>query len=150
MRKTCIFLDFDGVLNNSRTKAVMPLGYVGISDRLTKRLSRIVEETGADVVLTTSWKEYWDTENEVKAYVCKKFNRFRIYIKGRIEHEPANCRGYLVKQYLKEHHYDGYVLLDDETFDYYRQNMTDHLVLTNDRDGLTDKDVEKAIEILKK
>ena len=40
-----IFLDIDGVLNNSETAAGAPSGSTGIEDKLVQRLVRIVEKT---------------------------------------------------------------------------------------------------------
>ena len=149
MKKKCIFLDIDGVLNNSRTKATI-LGYTGISNNLIKRLAKIVRETGANVVLTSTWKEFWDEgENDFHSYMAKKFRQNKITIVGKTN-GPHERRGQVSVDYAKRHGYDRYVFLDDEPFDYDKQGLTDVLVLTDSDEGLTDKDVERAIEILKK
>ena len=51
-----IFLDIDGVLNNEYSKTRAPSGVIGIDGDKVKRLRKIVESTGAKLVLTSSWK----------------------------------------------------------------------------------------------
>ena len=149
MEKKCIFLDIDGVLNNSRTKTSI-LGYTGISNSLIKRLAKIVKETGADIILTSTWKEFWtEDDNEVYPYMAKKFRQNKITIVGKTS-GPHDRRGYVAINYAKRHGYDKYIFLDDETFDYDELGLTDVLVLTDSNEGLTNKDVEIAIELLKK
>ena len=53
-----VFLDIDGVLNceGSRSRCV---GYRGIDDKKVENLAKIVKATGAEIVLTSTWKEDW-------------------------------------------------------------------------------------------
>ena len=51
-----IALDIDGVLNCDTTKARSPSGYIGVSDKLIKRLKKIVDDTGAKIVLSSDWR----------------------------------------------------------------------------------------------
>ena len=149
MEKKCIFLDIDGVLNNSRTKTSI-LGYTGISNSLIKRLAKIVKETGADIILTSTWKEFWmEDDNEFYPYMAKKFRQAGLRIVGKTN-GPHERRGYVAVNYAKRHGYDKYIFLDDETFDYDELGLTDVLVLTDSDEGLTNKDAERAIELLKK
>jgi hypothetical protein len=50
-----IFLDIDGVLNSSRTPNPRKLPYV-VDPALLARFQRLVERSGADVVLTSTWR----------------------------------------------------------------------------------------------
>ncbi len=50
-----IFLDIDGVLNCAKTPNPRGLPYV-IDPRLKKRLDRLLERTGAKIVLTSTWR----------------------------------------------------------------------------------------------
>lgn len=142
-----IFLDVDGVLNNNRTVAKSPEGYVGISSGLVKRLARIVKATGAQLVLSSTWK----TSNpEDFKYLSRKLMQSGLYLVGKTK-EPENRawrRGLGIKNYITEHECDTYVILDDELYDFEEEKMLDHTVLTDARNGLTEDDVKKAIDIL--
>ena len=50
-----IFLDIDGVLNCPKTPNPRKLPYV-IDERLKKHLDRLLERTGAKIVLTSTWR----------------------------------------------------------------------------------------------
>lgn len=59
-----IFLDIDGVLNCSTSKSFCHDDLYGIitgidSDKV-KRLAKIVEITGAEIVLSSDWKDGWN------------------------------------------------------------------------------------------
>ena len=54
-----IFLDIDGVLNCNNTTDDC-FGMTGIEDRLVQKLSTIVKVTGAEIVLTSTWRDYWE------------------------------------------------------------------------------------------
>ena len=60
-----IFLDIDGVLNEKGDEYAKG---VKIDMNMVKRLGRIVEETDADVVLSSSWKQGYNrfVENGLK------------------------------------------------------------------------------------
>ena len=59
-----IFLDIDGVLNSEEMLNHKPFpkcrGMMGIEKSKVKRLKQIVEATGAEIVLTSSWKKSFD------------------------------------------------------------------------------------------
>ena len=141
-----IFLDIDGVLNNERTVTRSPDGYVGISDSLTKRLEKIIKATGASVVLTSTWKDLSSPED--LAYMKMRLKRHFAAPIGKTHEKNLSLRGLGIKEFLKEHECEQFVILDDFTFDFEKEGLTDHLVLTNETDGLTEEDVERAIRIL--
>lgn len=153
-----IFLDVDGVLNNSKTEDRVGV-FLGLNDVLVKRLKKIVDATGAEIYLISTWKECWYKDNDKKKYQDAFANRLDLVfynhglkITDKLEDEDINpvARGRLVKEFLKTANADSFVILDDYEFDYYYENLGDNLVQTNGRYGLTEKDVKKAIEILNK
>ena len=50
-----IFLDIDGVLNCRRTQNARDLPYI-VDDKLLKRLFTLLERTGAEVILSSTWR----------------------------------------------------------------------------------------------
>lgn len=151
-----IFLDIDGVLNNSRTRTKTPEGYIGISNSLTRRLRRIIETVLEDtndkpeVVLTSSWK-YMEPNSADYTYMRSKLKKAGIKLIG-ITKEPENDslkRGQGIIAYLSDNPVvTRYVILDDYMFDM-KDELAQHLVLTDEAEGLTDSDVEIAVSILK-
>lgn len=55
-----IFLDFDGVLNSASYCRLHREPGVLLDPTRMALLRRIIETTGAEIVLSTSWKEHWE------------------------------------------------------------------------------------------
>lgn len=54
-----IFLDVDGVLNSWGTEERAPSGCVFVDTYLVRNLARVLEETDAKVVLSSTWRYEW-------------------------------------------------------------------------------------------
>ena len=78
-----IFLDIDGVLNCQSSKSRCGV-YVGIDADKVARLREIVDETGAKIVLSSSWRTEWfkdeDFNTETGKYIDRKLKRERLAI----------------------------------------------------------------------
>ena len=55
MSRKVIFLDIDGVLNCGRTPNPRKFPYV-VDTRLLSRLKKLLDRTGAKIVLSSSWR----------------------------------------------------------------------------------------------
>ena len=149
-----IFCDVDGVLNNSGTDTRSPSGYAGVSNVLIRKLKTIVSETGAGIVLSSDWRLVKDDPEHGKDY---RYLVRRLRFAGGLrilDHTPDiswKDRGQEIRQYLKQHpNVTEYVILDDLPFrDFLINDLLSNLVLTDPRKGLTDEDVERAIQILR-
>ena len=135
-----IFLDIDGVLNNDHTTARFQ-GYLGIDPILAARFRRILRITGAQVVLSSTWRLYRDHREEVKRIVCD-------YI-GVTDNERDgfrnNFRGDEVKRYVLAHpEITKYCCLDDNNDFYPDQN----LFQTSFSEGLTEEIADEVIQFL--
>ena len=157
-----IFLDVDGVLNCSTSKSFCHDDLYGIitgidSDKV-KRLAKIVEITGAEIVLSSDWKDGWEKYCTIPKRSHAKYLDNHLYKKGKltIKDKTPNTskgswfRGNEILTYLRSHQdVENYVILDDTFFeDFSIKEISEHLVLTDHKVGLTDSDVEKAVEIL--
>ena len=148
-----IFLDVDGVLN-CNTSTSKCLNVTGIDDDKVKRLRKIVSATGAVIVLVSSWKDTWSaTDKEGQDgyanYLDNKLRRQRLKILDKTFDRGTN-RGHGILQWYSHKNVDKYIVLDDEVFfDYHAYGIMNHLILTDPEVGLTDEDVDKAIEMLK-
>lgn len=152
-----IFLDFDGVITTARSKGKLD------KDKMLL-LKRIVDATGAKIVISSSWRslsledtisnitdtnDYFVGENpficpEAVVGVTPVMRAFRNSDKKVTFSLPRGCE---INRYLDEHReIDDYVILDDDSDMLLCQK--DNFVQTDGIDGLTEADVERAIEIL--
>lgn len=150
-----IFLDIDGVLNSdayfdSIKDRVMEGIEADIDIKTIELLNKAVKETGAKVVLDSSWR-YRRKADELQEVLAK----YGISI----EKTPFidNRRGEEIRQWLNEAEYVGYnvedyILLDDDIFDDFDKEILEHLIKmdnTNSRgfgSGLQERDVSEIIK----
>ena len=165
--KKVIFLDIDGVLNtqdwHSRMTKDTPRDEFGwVFDPVAvANLAHIIDETGAVIVISSSWKflgmtklkEMWKIRNLPGALLDITPNTVsdEMLLNANLdEMELGVCRGNEIKEWLSKHKREvsNYVIIDD--FDDMLPEQEDHVVLTNTLIGITKFDAEKAIAILKK
>lgn len=162
--KKRIFLDIDGVLNWERSISHYKW-YLGIDTKRLRLLAHIVEETGAEIVLISTWGRdfvvgaYKQEDGSQAKYLNNKLRSqgLKVYDKiafSRYYHKYD--RPYAIAEYLELHNPDTYVIIDDEWFlGYDRPEIEEHLICCCDNfrnmdeySGLTPYLAEKAIEIL--
>lgn len=181
-----IFLDIDGVLNgyNKYIKFIADFFYYinkeiwfndhfdiyKISEYKVKLLKEIIDNTGANIVLCSSWrrqllaKKFVDMSEE-KQRLKLLFKKYYIDIfDGTPYLNPENLREdeimYWIKNLDSKYLVDKFIILDDEP-SLYPQLRNDHLVQTSDiypdeiirgicseNSGLKRKHVKKAISLL--
>lgn len=148
-----IFLDFDGVLNSREYLRRTDCAGVGIDPSRMVLLKQIVDNTNALIVLSTSWREHWESDisacNEVGVKINRIFSKYGLTI---FDKTPKSRLGRAeeIKQWLKMNSYvKKFVILDDSFMEL--GVMSDYFVKTsNYRNGLEEEDVKKAITILNK
>ena len=147
-----IALDVDGVLNNDFTQETIN-GYCGVDDYLVERLAKIAAASGAKIILTSTWKRDIIDETAEGLYLMRKLNKYNLNIDYISDDDNKHRGKYLINNLNRifgEDNYN-YVILDDCPFDYFIEgDIRKHLVITDERIGLTEEDVKKAIEILVK
>lgn len=149
-----IFLDVDGVLNSNDTEDTFR-GYIGLDYSGIKLLREIVDATGAEIVLVSSWKSRWykdhkDCQDNLANYLDERLVEEGLKIIDKTEGSSFE-RGAGIVKWLSEHPTESWIVLDDEIFpDYEEFGIMPHLVKTSFYDGgLKDKHVEMAIDMLK-
>ena len=155
-----VFIDIDGVINSRDwNRYYMESNFKYFPDidpdidfRAIKRINKLVESTGAKIILSSSWRFYLsETINRLRNSGLKY--PITDIIKGEecIYHEnwpdvEHPTRGDLIENFIKENPCDNYIILDDVN------DMTDkqqsHFIKTSIEYGFTDKDLKKAIKIL--
>lgn len=137
-----IFLDVDGVLNNARSNEESMI-FPCIDEGNLQHLKRIIDETNASIVLTSTWKEDYQDNDAIRSFINEKVPVFDT------THDKILNRGKGILAYLSAHrNVESFVILDDEAFDYEECELMDHLVRTFYDCGLTEEDAKKAIQIL--
>lgn len=127
-----IFLDVDGVLNsNDYIEYTSKNNVKGILEEIDPKkidmLKQVLNITGAKIVVSSSWRN------------IRKFEKLRelFFLYGiRLDEKTpliGNNRGLEIKQYLKEHaNIEQYIILDDEVFDSFDEELTNNLILTKE------------------
>lgn len=155
-----VFLDIDGVLNCETTKECCG-PYIGIDDNKVSLLKQIVDQTGAKIVLVSSWKLWWTNnprhkkyQDELANYLDEKFRKQGLSIVDKTnEYSPYN-RGDGILEYLRYVKHmgitvDKFIIIDDEMFDYKQTKLTPNLIQTSFyKQGLETKHVKRAIDKL--
>lgn len=151
MSKPIIFLDFDGVLNTYLTWGKYPKDGAIDPDKV-ERVTRLVQEFGADVVISSAWRTIYKLD-ELRAMLNRR---------GRMPAElvidktpdwkgPHSQRGQEIKEWLnkanrREH---PFVILDDLYTGAFA-GLEAHHIQTTLHDGFTDERYDAAADNLKR
>lgn len=161
-----LFLDIDGVLNTkywytqmSRNTPKDKYGYA-FDPNTVANLKRIVEETGADIVISSSWKcmgltqmeDMWNDRNLPGKIIGITPNSVsdELLLNADIDSiELFHIRGEEIKEWLSEHGkwVSNYAIIDD--MDNMLPEQLSHFVQTNPEVGITEDDADRIITILK-
>lgn len=162
-----IFLDIDGVLNTNwwytqmdRNTPKDKYGYA-FDPKAVANLKRIVEETGADIVISSSWKclgltqmeEMWNDRNLPGKIIGITPNTVsdELLLNADIDSiEMFHIRGEEIREWLSKHgkNVSNYVIIDD--MDNMLPEQQSHFIQTNPEVGISKEDSETAIYILNK
>lgn len=139
-----VFLDVDGVLNNSCTKDAIK-EYIGIDDSKVAVLKEMVQLMDAKIVLSSSWKENWypyakDKQDAFATILDHRLSMQDLTIVDKtIDRRGAKMRGLGILDWIrKQKNGVGKILiLDDEKFDYKFCGLSKYLIRTSwaDPDG---------------
>ena len=150
-----IFLDVDGVINsgnnmsrNARLKRTCENMY--FDPTCMNRLKKLVENTGAKIVLSSTWR-LPDERTRSMAHLENLKERLALYGLCILDSTPAltSDRNQEVNEWLQSHpEVVQYIILDDVNDNFQGDNLR-RLVLTDEIVGLTDQDAAKAERLLK-
>lgn len=136
-----LFLDIDGVVNCARTTARYN-HFVGIDPYMALLVNRICEATGAQIVLSSTWRLEKATRDEVNSAV------FPTPIDITPDHNDMTNRGSEIQAWLDAHpEVTKYAILDDNAW-MNEGEQQKHFFKTSWETGLTDEIAQKVIEHL--
>ena len=164
MRKV-VFLDIDGVLNTKwwytqmdRNTPKDKYGYA-FDPNAVSNLKKIIDETGADIVISSSWKSFGISELEDMWQdrglpgkligITPNTVSDEMLLNADLDNmELFSIRGTEIKEWLTKHgkHVSHYAIIDDMDNMLSEQRL--HFVKTDPEIGITVDDAEKAIMIL--
>lgn len=143
-----IFLDIDGVLNSEdffnacHAKLPWDRDYDReIDPRAAALLDRIAQDTGARIVLSSSWRV-----RMAETTWALRDAGLNTPVSDCTPTLPTRTRGKEIEAFLKIHPCTHYAILDDDSD--FLPEQEPHLVKTLWKTGLTPEDAKKAIKIL--
>jgi len=148
-----VFCDIDGVLNSRVFLAGLrpPPGLVAdgpewwaemLDREAVGRLNRLLAETGASVVVSSSWR-LGSTAEALQTIL--DLGGFEGAVVGVTPHLSEQPRGEEIQRYLASHPAEAFVILDDEDD---MGELLSSLVRTSFDTGLLDEHVERAKKAL--
>lgn len=148
MPRPLVFLDIDGVLVNlwsmKQGRRELAPGYSNLppAPECVERLNHLTRTAGADIVLTSTWR------------LTRPFMRVKEALTGSgieaaiLDRTPSldGERGGEIQAWLDTYpHEPPFVILDDDSD---MLHLAPRLVLTDPYVGLTDDDVQRALDLL--
>ena len=165
MKRKVIFLDIDGVLNTGwwysqmdRNTSKDKYGYA-FDPNAVANLKRIINETGADIVISSSWKsfgfseleEMWEDRGLPGKLIGITPNSVsdEMLLNVDLDHmELFSIRGMEIKEWLTKNgkHVSHYVIIDD--MDNMLLEQHPYFVKTDPEMGISKENADQAIQIL--
>lgn len=148
-----IFLDFDGVMNNRWNNLYRNIHHLPEKDEFgvlfdpdcIAALKHIIDETGAEVVVSSSWKDYMAMDEIRDMWRKRNLPGTPIDVTPTI----SQHRGEEIVAWMAAHPNPcQFVIIDDEPCDQFQSHQLPHLITTNNFEGLTMPIAIKAIEVL--
>ena len=146
-----IYLDFDGVLNNTRYRERIKwhrkplstidadIGNLGLDPYNIKNMYDLFEDIDPEIVVISAWRK-WADEKRLREIFKKDFPGLSKRIIGKTE-RLGIPRGEEVKKYGKPG-----VIIDDKGH-WYSKNQLSCAVITSPKIGFSEKDRMKAVEV---
>lgn len=164
-----IFLDIDGVLNSRKFLSISRGEFIdkliiANGDDLTfmaeqldpeaiARLNRIITVTGANVVVSSTWRLMWPLEKIVAALESRGFVGDVIGATDNFEREWGHVRrprALEIADFADRHNVEHFVVVDDDPIcdEGDSPDIVARLIRTTFDDGLTDEIADQMIEVL--
>ncbi len=160
-----IFLDIDGVLNSNfwnadHQREISDGKYIDVGK--VKLLSKLVERAGASIILHSGWRFWFGDDlkplRPEAGYLASLLGNEGMEVAGmtpdltteeiRRTKKFSKVKADEILMWLKNHpETERWVVIDD--LELHNDEIAKYQVMTDSECGLTDADVEKALEILR-
>ena len=146
-----IFLDIDGVLNCEHYLRTHVCRGVGIDPERMALLAEIVRASGANIVLTTSWRTHWSEDpdkcDEMGKEINETFAAHGLSVYGKTPRLYYSREKEILAWLEDNPEVTRFVIIDDMYLQH--DELDAHIVRTSGfRGGLCEENVMEAIEIL--
>lgn len=148
-----IFLDLDGVLNSYSDRQGKEISLVIVPEKVAL-LRRIIDETGAIIVLSSSWRYWWKEgytqPDRVGWDINEAMATYGLEVRDKIPFRYFQSRADEVREWLAGRTYiKSLVILDDMDFGWRKRGLQKHWVQPDGYQfGLTEENANLAIRIL--
>ena len=140
----CIFLDFDGVINNW-------YHFNGISKSNVEILKIIKDLSNSHIIVTSSNKYSFQRNNNINYYETSFYKKYILPL-NKLGISIDDFTPYVeedkskeIKKYLKEHKVDEFLILDDELVS---KDLQEHQVFLDLYQGLQEEHIIPSLNIL--
>ncbi len=151
-----IFLDFDGVMDTAYNDHIRSKECLPISDEYgilfdpacVRNLKQIIDATGADIVVSSSWKYLMSYQEFLKMWEDRGLPGFVTDVTP----NPVNRRnrGDEIDAWIEECRTDcQYIIIDDLEANNFNEHQIPRLLIVNPFFGLDEETAERAICLLK-
>lgn len=150
-----IFLDFDGVLHTDYHDLVMFRKRLPEYDKFgsifdpycVENLKKIIDETGADIVISSSWKKIMTYKGFLEMWNYRKLPGIVTDVTPSSEY--SRNRGDEIDVWLEQCKEDcKYVIIDDLDETNFNEHQLSYLLVVDSFYGIDEKTAEKAIKLL--
>lgn len=149
-----IFLDFDGVMDTEYYDYILSEAVKPISDEYgllfdpecVKNLKYIIDNTGADIVVSSTWKDDMSYKEILDMW---KYRGLPGFVTDVTPNTAKHIRGDEIDAWLKECPTKcSYVIIDDLEAYNFNEHQIPRLLIVNPFFGLDEYAAERAIRIL--
>jgi hypothetical protein len=148
-----IFLDFDGVVNSvAFIKKLQETNSPLLEDcsklidySAVQVLNKIIERTGAKVVISSTWRLYFKRNKLIDILESYGFKGIVIGVTPDLINKP---RGEEIQRWMDNCEYQGKFVIIDDSSD--MAHLKDHLFQTDNDYGLLEEHIEPIVERLNK
>lgn len=150
-----IFLDFDGVMDTAYYDLVLSKEGLPESDSYgtvfdpdcVQYLKEIIDKTGADIVVTSSWKYFMDYKDFLEMWKNRDLPGFVTDVTP--TPTVRRNRGDEIDAWLDECDVEcQYVIIDDLDGDNFNEHQIPRLLVVNPFNGINEEIAKKAIALL--
>lgn len=147
-----LLLDIDGVLNSLNDRKCKEISLVIVREKVAI-LKRIVDETGATLVLSSSWRKFWNRgyhqQDSVGWIINQALAEFGLEVWDKIPVLPYASRNEEIRAWLVGKSYvHAFAILDDKDMAWDKHLRKHWVHIDGFRTGLTEKDANQAIRLL--